>query len=197
MSQGILSKDFIQRASSSKFNYWAGYAANLSLVGWLWSFSFKYLSFAKLGLGFTVGILLWTLGEYLLHRYPYHILRSPLSVGHGLHHEKPRDLMGVPWYLTTVVLVGIFYSLAALFDAHWVGIILGSFWLGYIGYCLVHHGVHHWNLDNVIFKELRRHHLVHHVHEGFNLGITTSIWDKVFKTEWKSKDSSLGQHHSY
>jgi 4-hydroxysphinganine ceramide fatty acyl 2-hydroxylase len=196
MSHQVVSKDFILKASSSRFNYWAGYAANISLVIWLWTYSFQGHSFVSWLVGFLIGIFLWTLGEYALHRYPYHIIKSPLSVGHGLHHDTPKALLGVPWYLTGVILVGIFFGLSIFFETRWVGLLMGSFWLGYIGYCLMHHSVHHWNFSNPIFKELKRHHLVHHVHGDYNLGITTTFWDKIFKTEWISKDSSQSaQHH--
>ncbi len=190
MAQEILSKDLILKASSSKFNYWAGYAANLTLVAWLMSFGVTSLTPMNAVLGIVFGLGLWTLGEYFLHRFPYHIIKGPLSVGHGLHHDQPKALLGVPWYLTAVVLVGLFYGLSSWFSKESVGVVMGSFWLGYIGYCLVHHSVHHWNFNNSIFKELRRHHLVHHVHADYNLGITTKFWDKVFRTEWISKDSS-------
>src|SRR5690606_32708564 len=104
----------VRRLGSSTFNYWFGYVANCSLIVYLLAQARgsqqpsapAYLAYALLGL------VLWTLAEYALHRYLYHELASPLQVGHLLHHDEPRALIGVPWYLTTVALLGTFHGLA-------------------------------------------------------------------------------------
>src|ERR1017187_7682510 len=69
----------------------------------------------QLGMGVTrvallalTGLLSWTLTEYLLHRYVYHEWHSFLSVGHALHHQDPQALIGIPWYLTTIIVVAAF-----------------------------------------------------------------------------------------
>lgn len=187
----IGSPEFIKRISSSKFNYWAGYAANLILVGWLaaqalvWNAGqVESLLSTKQWVICTVGGLgFWTLAEYWLHRTVYHEVESPLRIGHELHHDQPKALMGVPWYITTIVLVGLYYCLAALLDPAKTGVVMAFAWLGYIGYCFVHHSIHHFQFKNPYFRHVLKHHLVHHVHPELNLGITTDIWDHVFGTK--------------
>ena len=71
--------ELIRKLGSSTFNYWFGYVANLSLVVWLVSHAFSG-GRALLGPGellayAATGLLAWTLAEYLLHRYIYHLWR--------------------------------------------------------------------------------------------------------------------------
>lgn len=181
------STEFIRKAASSRFNYWAGYVVNLSLVAWLLSqalyegqslFPTQWLACA------LSGFVLWTFLEYVLHRYVYHVFPSALSTGHNLHHDDPKALIGVPWYITTVILVGFYYGMASLFHPGKTGVVMGFMWLGYIGYCFVHHSVHHFDFKNSWFREVRKHHLIHHhAKEGSNWGIMTDFWDRAFRTK--------------
>lgn len=186
----VASPEFIKRISSSKFNYWAGYVANLALVAWLCGQALSWdgaihsrLSLVQWIVCSVAGLVLWTFSEYWLHRSIYHEIESPLQVGHDLHHDEPKALMGVPWYLTTVALVGLYYALASVFDPAKTGVVMGLTWLGYIGYCFVHHSIHHFHFKNPYFRHVLKHHLVHHVHPNLNWGITTDVWDRVFGTK--------------
>lgn len=179
----------IRHLGSSVFNYWFGYVANLSLVTWLVSQAWHD---GRLGMGTTpfallalAGLLSWTLTEYLLHRYVYHEWHSFLSVGHALHHEDPQALIGIPWYLTTIIVVAAFALLALLFRASMLGVVMGFNWLGYILYCICHHGSHHWNTRRGWLKRMKRHHLVHHGHANYNWGFTTPFWDYFFRTYYR------------
>lgn len=185
------SREFVRELSSSKFNYWAGYVANFSLVFWLFSFAWMDLRSGTLpgssaAVAFFAGVLIWTFLEYVLHRFLYHEIKSPLSVGHDLHHHEPKELLGVPWYLTTIVVIALQLGLVRVFAPAKTGIVFGAAWLGYIGYCLVHHLIHHANFPNRYFQKLRRNHLVHHARDDVNWGITTTLWDHVFRTYRKT-----------
>ena len=194
--------EWIRRLGSSTFNYWFGYVANVSLVIWLVSHAFTggvtggvtggraRLGGLELLAYAAAGLLSWTLSEFLLHRYVYHLWPSFLSEGHALHHDKPRALIGVPWYLTTIALVLVYELLALLFRPASTGVVMGFNWLGYILYCITHHGSHHWNFNWGWFKRMKRHHLIHHAHPEYNWGFTTPIWDYVFGTHYDG-DASL------
>ena len=179
----------IRRLGSSTFNYWFGYVANLSLVVWLASHAWRHgrLGFSRpeFALLALVGLLSWTLTEYLLHRYVYHAWTSFLSVGHALHHRNPNDLIGIPWYLTTIIVIAVFALLSLPFRSSIVGVVMGFNWLGYIFYCVCHHGSHHWNIKRGWLNKMKRHHLAHHGHPQFNWGFTTPWWDLVFRTYYK------------
>jgi hypothetical protein len=187
--------ELIRKLGSSTFNYWFGYVANISLVIWLVSHAFSH-GRAQLGLGTFVayavtGLVAWTLAEFLLHRYVYHLWTSFLTEGHALHHEKPRALIGVPWYLTTIALVLFFELLAIPLRASSTGVVMGFAWLGYILYCVAHHGSHHWSYkNNPWLRKMKRHHLLHHAHPEYNWGFTTPLWDHVFRTHYDSARGS-------
>jgi sterol desaturase/sphingolipid hydroxylase (fatty acid hydroxylase superfamily) len=174
----------IRRLGSSKFNYWFGYVANVSLVVWLVSHAWHGgrmggAQFAALAI---LGLLSWTLAEYLLHRYVYHVWSSFLTAGHALHHARPTDLIGVPWYLTTIAIIGIFVLLSSFLHAASVGVVMGFNWLGYIFYCICHHASHHWDVKRGWLERMKRHHLAHHGHPDHNWGFTTPFWDVFFRT---------------
>ena len=179
---------FIRRLGSSTFNYWFGYVANVSLVIWLVSHAFQHgrpvLPLAQMALFALAGFLSWTLSEWLLHRYIYHLWPSFLSEGHALHHERPRALIGVPWYLTTIAIVLLFEALAIVCRPSATGLVMGFNWLGYIFYCVAHHGSHHWSFKRGWLKKMKRHHLIHHGHPEYNWGFTTPLWDYVFGTHY-------------
>jgi sterol desaturase/sphingolipid hydroxylase (fatty acid hydroxylase superfamily) len=182
--------ELIRRLGSSVFNYWFGYVANLSLVAWLVSHAFARgdspapLSSLALVAYAALGLFSWTLTEFLLHRYVYHVWKSFLSEGHELHHKSPRAMIGVPWYLTTIAIVVLFELLAIPFGAAATGVVMGFNWLGYVFYCITHHGSHRWSLRRGWLKKMKRHHLIHHAHPEYNWGFTTPLWDHVFGTHY-------------
>lgn len=183
--------ELIRKLGSSTFNYWFGYVANISLVIWLVSHAFAH-GRAQLGplelVAYAVaGFLSWTLLEFLLHRYVYHLWTSFLTEGHALHHDKPRALIGVPWYLTTIALVAVFELLVIPLRPASTGVFMGFNWLGYILYCVAHHGSHHWSFKNAWLKKMKRHHLLHHAHPEYNWGFTTPLWDHVFGTHYDQR----------
>jgi sterol desaturase/sphingolipid hydroxylase (fatty acid hydroxylase superfamily) len=181
-------QDLIRKLGSSSFNYWFGYVANISIVVWLVSHAFPHAHAAlgrlELAAFAVTGLLSWTLAEWLLHRYAYHEWTSFLTAGHSMHHDDPRALIGVPWYLTTVAIVMLFELLALPLRPSSTGVVMGFAWLGYIFYCALHHGSHHWRGQRGWLKRMKRHHLIHHAHPDYNWGFTTPLWDHVFGTHY-------------
>jgi sterol desaturase/sphingolipid hydroxylase (fatty acid hydroxylase superfamily) len=183
--------ELIRKLGSSTFNYWFGYVANAALVVWLVSHAFSFTPSVRAALPVlelvafaATGLLAWTLAEWLLHRYIYHLWKSFLTEGHALHHEKPRALIGVPWYLTTIAIILMFELLAIPLRPSSTGVVMGFAWLGYIFYCVTHHGSHHWRLRRGWLGAMKRHHLLHHAHPEYNWGFTTPLWDHVFGTHY-------------
>jgi sterol desaturase/sphingolipid hydroxylase (fatty acid hydroxylase superfamily) len=174
--------ELIRKLGSSTFNYWFGYVANIALVVWLVSHAYNRLSAVELLAYAATGLLAWTLAEWLLHRYIYHLWKSFLTEGHALHHKSPRALIGVPWYLTTIAIILIFELLAIPLRPSSTGVVMGFAWLGYIFYCVTHHGSHHWRFQRGWLKKMKRHHLLHHAYPDYNWGFTTPLWDHVFGT---------------
>lgn len=145
---------------------------------------------------FACGVFFWTLAEYFLHRYVFHWTNDTAwgqrihFLLHGVHHDFPndKDRLVMP-LLTSTPLAIIFYSLFIGV----MGVRLGEpffagFILGYLGYDGTHYAVHHFKQRTRLGKWVRRHHMLHHHadHEG-GFGVSTPLWDIVFRTMPKTK----------
>ena len=139
------------------------------------------------------GILLWTLAEYLIHRYPFHwqpknkFGRQLVYSMHGNHHDDPFDpLRGVmpivPAIFYVSILYGLFYLVTPMM---YLDALFAAFLIGYLLYDGIHYYTHHAKPKNKLGKYLRRVHLIHHVHDDVMFGISSPLWDIVFGTYLK------------
>ena len=125
----------LKKATTSHFNYWFGYVSNLSIVVFLCTRAFSegssLLTWYEWIYIPLAGLFIWTLVEYVMHKYAYHVIKGPAEKGHLLHHDRPYDLMGVPWYITLVIYVGAFYGLSYVFSPAHLAVYMAFIWLGY------------------------------------------------------------------
>lgn len=145
------------------------------------------------------GFLVWTLTEYLLHRFVFHFpARSEwgkwlVFLFHGVHHDYPQDakrLVMPP--AVTLVLAVIFYALFRLLlgDA-WVAPFFFGFAAGYLNYDLTHYAVHHFPCRSRYYARLRQYHMRHHYQQpDRGYGVSFTIWDKVFGTTYDQAQGS-------
>ena len=137
------------------------------------------------------GLLGWTLFEYVMHRFFFH-LEMPGALGrrfgfiiHGCHHVDPRDPLRNVMPLSASIPYAA--AVAALADlsidrADWL--LAGGFGaLGYVTYDLSHWAFHQRRSRNRLFRYLQRHHWRHHAAgvDG-NYAVTAPLWDWVFRT---------------
>ena len=133
-----------------------------------------------------LGIFLWTLVEYLLHRFILHRLPIVMTL-HAMHHSRPSAYIGTPLWVS---LLG--FSCIAFLPLWWIGgfeiangITCGLI-IGYVWYLLIHDAVHRWPLsDSSWIRKARLRHLRHHhtSEPSGNFGVTTDFWDGVFVTK--------------
>ena len=149
-----------------------------------------YGALAVIGL-VALGLLIWTLTEYWLHRLvfhwePDHPIGSRLHfIIHGVHHEHPNDpnrLVMPP--SASIPLAAIFLLVyRVLFGAPaWLAVSAG-FLVGYVVYDTMHWYLHHRIPRSRFGRRLRELHLRHHFQDdtrGF--GISAPYWDRVFRT---------------
>jgi 4-hydroxysphinganine ceramide fatty acyl 2-hydroxylase len=143
---------------------------------------------------FPIGLLTWTLLEYGLHRFVFHIqipLRNPhlrdlVNASHLSHHASPRDPKKVlvqPLYglVISSLLYALFYGLfRSLFSA--AGIMAGI-WTGFLYYEAVHYRVHFSLSASGFIAQQRRRHFFHHFTNNKRcFGVTSPLWDYVFGT---------------
>jgi sterol desaturase/sphingolipid hydroxylase (fatty acid hydroxylase superfamily) len=156
--------------------------------------------------GFVSGVLAWTLIEYLLHRYVFHIApdssydsKLKQFMVHGYHHEFPNDRMRLvaPLLLSVPIALVIAAAYFALFDRyHWMIWFAGTT-LGYIAYDWVHYYTHHFRPTTRLGRYLRRYHMEHHYKDSdSHFGISSPLWDFVFgtaKSKGEASDSGEGE----
>ncbi|GAB5593077.1 fatty acid alpha-hydroxylase [Umbelopsis nana] len=144
---------------------------------------------------FFVGIFIWTLVEYILHRFLFHLddllPDHPLALLlhftlHGIHHYLPMDKLRLvmPPALGFALAYPLMCLAHILFPAVAAYAIVGGAVFGYIGYDCTHYYLHHAKVLDFHFKEMKKYHLAHHYknyESGY--GITSKIWDYVFGTQ--------------
>lgn len=146
---------------------------------------------------FLLGLLAWTLIEYVLHRFAFHLTPEPTFESrfkqfmvHGYHHEFPNDRrrLVAPLLLSLpigVVLGGLYY---AVFGPNaWTMWFAGTV-TGYLAYDWIHYYTHHFRPKTRLGKFLRRYHMEHHYRDsGSHFGISSPLWDWVFGTSVSRK----------
>lgn len=179
----------------------------LSLTAWwvvptLWlpcNFFLFYLGFrgqpviTSLSL-WLMGLFVWTLVEYCLHRFLFHLdgylpnHRYAFTLHfllHGVHHYLPMDKYRLVLPPTLFVILAYpFYKLVfGIFPFHMACCGLAGGTLGYIMYDVTHYVLHHTRLPKYM-QELKTFHLEHH-YKNYELGfgVTSRFWDVIFGTE--------------
>lgn len=166
----------------------------LPIIGWeLYFFLQKEVSLALALLLFLMGIMVWTLMEYLFHRYLFHF-NNHTSWGermhfvlHGVHHDYPNDhwRLVMPPVMSSMVIGLSFLVTFFVFGKYWEPAHSG-FIMGYLFYDTIHFLIHHAKWSNSWFKALKNHHSVHHYKdENSNYGVSSPLWDHIFKTKAK------------
>ncbi|MGA2779283.1 MAG: sterol desaturase family protein [Steroidobacteraceae bacterium] len=145
--------------------------------------------------GAIAGFVFWTFLEYLLHRVALHYMPyfSPM---HGVHHAAPLAYVGTPTWISFVVWGTCVFAPAwylgdpVIATGLTFGVMAGYFWYG-----LVHHLIHHRrnSPSGTYFNGLRTWHMRHHYWPARgNFGVTTSLWDRVFRTVIRPSDAKPG-----
>jgi sterol desaturase/sphingolipid hydroxylase (fatty acid hydroxylase superfamily) len=182
----------------------------LPVVAWcLWAAPTTPARSAALVLG---GVLLWTLVEYLVHRFLFHpgdvvmeethavvarlapgepVLPALPSwrhrlyfIAHGVHHEYPSDStrLVIPPG-ASVPLAALFYLVFRAVAGAAAPALFAGFVLGYLAYDTIHFAVHHQGLPTAWGRYLKRRHARHHfVDADEDYGVSTPLWDVVLGT---------------
>ena len=153
----------------------------------LWQNQLSILAVAVL---FAIGMLMWTLFEYLMHRYVFHY--EPKSgwgkqlhfIVHGVHHDYPSDasrLVMPPAVSIPIAVVMYFVFLFAF--GRFAPALSAGFAFGYVCYDSIHYATHHISARWGPFAWLKQYHLRHHYkddHAGY--GVSSPLWDYIFGT---------------
>lgn len=153
------------------------------------------LYFQKIGwisLSFAAGIITWSLFEYVVHRWVYHVriankkVRWLIDAFHAHHHHNLTDyrVLNAGFFIVYPVsafLLGIVFLITRDFSY------TAAFGIGmtcyYVFYEFVHYYIHFKEWTTGYMQFVQKFHLFHHHHNWYqNFGNTIALWDRIFGT---------------
>jgi sterol desaturase/sphingolipid hydroxylase (fatty acid hydroxylase superfamily) len=185
----------LRRITESRANYLIAY-----LIDFCCPLVFAYLGWHALPwpqamLSLLAGAFAFSLVEYAIHRWLFHSSSSFMSALHHTHHASPQGPTSLPCISSAVVSL-VLWRLAV--DAVGPGIaafFLCGFFGWYFVYAALHHFEHHTAINHLPSRWLQRrwaNHTLHHRRADTNFGVTTSLWDRVFRTHYQSGKRRCG-----
>ena len=162
----------------------------LTIASLYLALSYGRLSILSIAEFFALGLIVWTLLEYIIHRYAFHyepttrIGKQFHFIVHGVHHDYPNDakrLVMPP--AVSVPLAVLFYVLFFLLFGNSAPAIWAGFAGGYVCYDSIHYAIHHFPMKSSLLNRLKQHHLRHHYHDDHSgYGVSSPLWDYIFRT---------------
>lgn len=158
--------------------------------------AYKGLSIGREVWVFIAGALSWSFFEYIMHRHLFHmIVERPKAqrfvyTMHGVHHEFPRDkerlfMPPVPSMIISSAFFALFY-----FSMGWNALaFFPGFLFGYILYGTMHFAIHAIAPPKFLKALWRNHHLHHYKAEDKGFGVSSVLWDIVFRTVPKKEEA--------
>lgn len=122
---------------------------------------------------FVLGAVTWTLVEYAVHRALHH---PRLYRFHQPHHARP-DEPGVSWIASSIIgfsLGAIAWAVPPLIPA------FDGLAVGYLFYVFMHTTAHLYPKEGV--GDAPAFHAAHHRRPTVNFGVSTPLWDHLFRT---------------
>jgi 4-hydroxysphinganine ceramide fatty acyl 2-hydroxylase len=161
---------------------------------------------------YVVGLFLWTLFEYLIHRGLFHTTQfiqddtrrivgslrrdQPVLpnlptlrhkfyfVVHGVHHDFPNDStrLVMPPSMS-IPLAVIFYAAFSAVPGVPAPAMFAGYISGYLVYDTMHYASHHSTGRSALLRSLRRRHFRHHYADPTrDFGVSSPLWDYIIGT---------------
>mmetsp|Transcript_41764 Transcript_41764/g.90613 ORF Transcript_41764/g.90613 Transcript_41764/m.90613 type:complete len:260 (+) Transcript_41764:118-897(+) len=153
------------------------------------------MSLFEMGPYMGTGFVLWSLIEYLLHRFLFHMPERIIHCNrwvtmlhfliHGCHHLLPMDPMRLvfPPIPAAIISCGVYSVFRTIVTTPYAMVMLAGSLLGYISYDLTHYYLHHASVRGSHFRTMKTYHLAHHYkNPNLGFGISSMVWDVVFGT---------------
>jgi 4-hydroxysphinganine ceramide fatty acyl 2-hydroxylase len=152
-------------------------------------YNYKSLGTSTILLYFFAGMLSWTLLEYILHRFVFHYisekerLQKIVYTLHGVHHEYPRDKerLFMPPVPSLIIATLFFMGQYAILGWNVLAFFPG-FLLGYLIYGSMHYAIHAFTPPKFLKALWRNHHLHHYKYPNLGFGVSSVLWDVIFRT---------------
>jgi hypothetical protein len=191
---------------------WVPHAIFLPVVAVALAAAFRTTSLPKVGAFIAVGLLLWTLLEYAIHRSIFHppqwieddtrrvvgslapdqavlpalptFRHKFYFIVHGVHHDYPNDStrLVMPPSVSIPLATLFFFAFSAIFGGAAPAIFAG-FILGYLVYDTMHFAAHHASGRALFVRSLKRRHFRHHYGDStHDFGVSSPLWDLILGT---------------
>jgi dihydroceramide fatty acyl 2-hydroxylase len=137
---------------------------------------------------FGAGLLTWTFLEYAIHGWMGHRFATFVTPLHHVHHRDPRAVFALGAWLPAALplLIG-----AARGARGWT-ILYGGILAGFAAYEVLHYRMHFRTPICRAEARMRTRHLIHHYcAPALCFGVTTTLWDRVFRTTAGGADGAL------
>lgn len=181
---------FLEKLTRAHYSVTIGILCTISTFLVYWSATGIGLSTSTLVTLFVIGFFSWTLAEYLLHRFLFHMapdnkIKNAIQYTlHGVHHEYPKDKSRIVMPPAGALLIG-----GSLFIVFWIVMqkyafaFVPGFLMGYVAYAFMHYAIHAYQPPKNFLKILWVNHGIHHYKDddrGF--GVSSPLWDYIFGT---------------
>jgi sterol desaturase/sphingolipid hydroxylase (fatty acid hydroxylase superfamily) len=157
--------------------------------------AYKGLSIGAEILLFISGAVFWSFFEYLMHRYAFHfVAESPraqkfIYTMHGVHHEFPRDKERLFMPPLPSLIISSLIFLGMHFAMGWYALaFFPGFVFGYLMYGSMHFAIHAFTPPRFLKALWRNHHLHHYKAPDKGFGVSSVLWDIVFRTVPKKEE---------
>ncbi|EDM36639.1 fatty acid hydroxylase [Pedobacter sp. BAL39] len=146
----------------------------------------------------ALGLFIWTFTEYILHRFIFHFYpksewgRRIHFIFHGVHHDYPNDAhrLVMPPSASIPLALAFYFLFKAILPVHLLDGFFTGFIIGYLVYDMMHYFLHHARFSHPILKRLKQHHMLHHYDDATKgYGVSSDLWDKIFRSEILKKKS--------
>ncbi|MEO7938828.1 MAG: sterol desaturase family protein [Burkholderiaceae bacterium] len=130
------------------------------------------------------GVVLWTLIEYLLHRWVLHHWQ-PFKGLHDAHHAHPSEFIGTPSWVSGGLFLALWAALATALPPATAAALSAGLMLGYLIYAIVHDVMHHRRVrhGSWLHRAKLRHARHHSPGAQTDFGVTTGVWDVILGTQ--------------
>jgi len=146
---------------------------------------------------FALGLFVWTIVEYVMHRFVFHYAPpdKPWAmrvhfIFHGVHHDYPSDAkrLVLPPSVSIPLALIFYFLFKAILPPNYIWGFFPGFILGYLIYDISHYAIHHFNFKGSIWKKIKQHHMLHHYQDpDKGYGVSSPLWDKVFGSDFTKK----------
>lgn len=178
--------DFLARLSMTKFNARMGLIFDVGVSLVLLAAGLRSNTFGVVIALATVaaGLLVFSLVEYVFHRWLFHGHANSTRDGHDKHHADPHGYDALPFFLPPLGVLVLAALLGLIVPWSTALLLTGALAAGYATYGISHTIIHATRFRARLAVRWAANHHIHHNHPECNFGVTSPLWDIVLGTRY-------------